>query len=167
MSLEEFLDALRNDRPEHWDEMPDIDLYMDQLLEYMKRQQIDPAGERQLTSSMINNYIKAGLVTRAKGKRYTRDHLAELTAVLAFKQVLQVNQMQVIADAIRDKFDTKHAYEVFWNELDKALNETADTMDVNSERDLTSQALELAVKAYANSLACEAIVKTILENNED
>ncbi len=163
MSLEEFLDALRNDRPEHWDEMPDIDLYMDQLLEYMTRQQIDPANERQLTSSMINNYIKAGLITRAKGKRYTRAHLAELTAVLAFKQVLQVNQMQKLADAIRAKYDTRHAYEAFWRELDKALNATADTMEENRDKDLTGQALELAVKAYANSIACEAIVKKILE----
>ena len=63
---------LRENRPAEWEQIPDIDLYKDQLTEYLKRQHIGfvLGMEEPLTSAMINNYIKVGVLPRAKGKRY-------------------------------------------------------------------------------------------------
>ena len=70
--LKEHLEA---QRPGGWEELPDLSLYMDQLISYMPRQLIPTETEGDpLTAAMVNNYIKAGLLPRAEGKRYSRVH---------------------------------------------------------------------------------------------
>ena len=86
--MEELLDLKRRmetERPAAWGELPDISLYMDQIISYMPRQLIHFDDRDTLTSAMVNNYIKDGLVPRADGKRYSPVHLAYLTAVCALK----------------------------------------------------------------------------------
>ena len=62
-----------------WEILPDIGLYMDQLISYMPRQLIHYGEGEALTSAMVNNYIKDGALPRADGKRYSRTHLAPLS----------------------------------------------------------------------------------------
>lgn len=66
-SWAEELDAFE---PQAWDRMPEIYLYMDQVLSYMDKQLslFDRSGEGMLTSSMINNYVKAGVLPRPDRK---------------------------------------------------------------------------------------------------
>ena len=77
--MEELLDLkqrLEGQRPASWQELPDIALYMDQIISYMPRQLIHFDEGEALTSAMVNNYIKDGAMPRAEGKRYSRTHLA-------------------------------------------------------------------------------------------
>ena len=88
--LGQLKQKLATERPVKWSEFPDIGLYKDQVLSYMYRQLINFEEGGQLTSAMVNNYIKDGLLPRADGKKYSREHLAGLTRV-PLKQVLSVN----------------------------------------------------------------------------
>ena len=91
--MEELLDLKRRmeqERPTPWEELPDLALYMDQVISYMPRQLIHFDEGEALTSAMVNNYIKDGLVPRADGKRYGPVHLGDLTAVCALKKILSV-----------------------------------------------------------------------------
>lgn len=81
--LRELKGRLEGERPAEWDALPDIGLYMDQLISYMPRQLIHYGEGESLTSAMVNNYIKDGALPRAEGKRYSRTHLAYLTALCA------------------------------------------------------------------------------------
>ena len=89
--MNELLDLksrMEQERPAPWDKLPDIALYMDQIISFMPRQLIHFDDSEALTSAMVNNYIKDGLVPRAEGKRYSPIHLGYLTAVCALKKVL-------------------------------------------------------------------------------
>ena len=106
--MEELLDLkrrLEQERPADWRELPDIALYMDQIISYLPRQLIHFDDSEELTSAMVNNYIKEGLVPRAAGKRYGPIHLGYLTAVCALKKVLSVRDMGILiaAGEARDK----------------------------------------------------------------
>ncbi len=97
--IKEFKEQLTAARPEDWEQIPDIDLYMDQVISYMTRQHIglELENEETLTSAMINNYIKSGLLPRAKGKKkYNREHIGYLTAICLLKQVLSVGETGVL-----------------------------------------------------------------------
>lgn len=83
--LTALLDRMRTQRPVAWDQLPDFALYMDQVLSYMDRQVLRFDEEDALTASMVNNYTKSGLVPRAEGKKYNREHLAYLTAICVLK----------------------------------------------------------------------------------
>ena len=59
--MEELLDLkqrLERERPANWRELPDIALYMDQIISYLPRQLNHFDDSEALTSAMVNNYIK-------------------------------------------------------------------------------------------------------------
>ena len=95
-NLSELKHILETQRPADWEKLPDISLYMDQVIAYLPRQQIRFGEGEEMTSAMVNNYIKDGLLPRAEGKRYNRTHLAYRTAISALKQVLSVKVMAVL-----------------------------------------------------------------------
>lgn len=161
--MEELLDLkqrMEHERPAAWNQLPDIALYMDQIISFMPRQMIRFDEGEVLTSAMVNNYIKDGLVPRAEGKRYGPIHLGYLTAVCALKKVLSVRDIGVLLSAGQEQDKTpEELYNYFLNALDHALKDTADTLDENAQReDLARMALDLALRSYANQLACARIL---------
>ena len=76
--LHELKSRMEQERPARWEELPDLALYMDQIVSYMPRQLIHFDQGETLTSAMVNNYIKDGLVPRADGKRYGPVHLGRV-----------------------------------------------------------------------------------------
>lgn len=154
--LEELRRHLNEDRPVSWETLPDISLYMDQLIGYMPRQLIHAGGAEGLTSAMVNNYIKDGLLPRAEGKRYSREHLAYLTEICALKQILPVREAGVLAKC-REGESVRDHYEHFRSRLDAALSETAHALE-GEAGELEELALELALRSYADKLACRRIL---------
>ena len=160
--LRELKERLSEERPQPWDAMPDIGLYMDQIISYMPRQLIHYGEGEALTSAMVNNYIKDGMLPRAEGKRYSRTHLAYLTAICALKQVLSVKDASLLIRAGTEGEETRAVYEHFCQALDAALTETAQGLDAEvGEQDLPRLALGLALRSYADRLACERILDVI------
>lgn len=161
--MEELLDLkqrLEGQRPASWHELPDIALYMDQIISYMPRQLIHFDEGEALTSAMVNNYIKEGLVPRADGKRYGPIHLGYLTAVCALKKVLSVQDTGILLTAGQARNKTpEELYTYFCRALDRALTDTAAAIDEHATQDdLPRIALDLALRSYANQLACARIL---------
>lgn len=160
--MEELLElkkGLETERPARWEELPDISLYMDQVVGYMPRQLIRCGEEDRLTPAMVNNYIKDGLLPRAEGKRYNRDHLAYLTAICALKQVLSVKDAGLLASPGEGE-QVRDAYERFRAGLDQALNGTAQGLETGEE-ELSRLALTLALRSYADKLACQRVIELL------
>ena len=157
--LEDLSGRLAGERPAPRDGLPDIPLYMDQVVAYLRRQLITFDEGDGLTSAMINNYIKDGLVPRANGKKYDQEHLAYLTAISAMKQVLSVREMRTLIAIGQEGRNSKRLYDFFWQTLDEALNETAARLDeTTSDHDLPKLVLALALRSYVDGLACRRVL---------
>ena len=91
-----------------WDDLPDFDLYMDQVISLMERYLGVPANpaDKGLTASMVNNYVKTGMVPAPVKKRYGRLQLACLIVICALKPVLPLS---VIKEILTDKFGQNDA----------------------------------------------------------
>ena len=167
--LQNLKDRMRQERPTPWEDLPDIALYMDQLIAYMSRQLIRFDGGPALTSAMVNNYIKDGLVPRAEGKRYGPIHLGYLTAVCALKKVLSVRDTGVLlAEGQKRGKSPEELYGYFCHALDRALENTAGALDENAEeKDLARMALDLALRSYADQLACQRILEILRPRTGD
>ena len=91
---EHFLDSYR--LPE-WDELPQIALYLDQVIalvnNYVGFFVYDPTEEKLLTPSMVNNYVKLRLIPAPVRKKYGRKHIALLLMVCTFKQSVSMAAM--------------------------------------------------------------------------
>jgi hypothetical protein len=157
--LSELIERLSSERPADWDSLPDIELYRDQVLSYMKRQHSLQPEDAQLTGAMINNYIKSGLLPRANGKKYTKDHLVYLTAICSLKQVLSVGATDALLKLQPNIADAKGFYGKYLAEMEEAFRETAGRVNESyTEEQLASAALQLAISSYAQKLACEKLL---------
>ena len=153
--LAELKQELARQRPDDWDGLPDIPLYMDQVVSYLSRQIPDLGDGDALTPAMINNYIKDGLLERANGKKYGQEHLAYLTAICALKQVMSVREMKVLTTVGREMRAPDRQTEYFCRYLDEAMADTAQRLNEDtSDHDLPKLVLDLAMRSYANMLAC-------------
>ena len=142
---------------------------MDQIIAYMPRQLIRFDDREALTSAMVNNYIKDGLVPRAAGKRYGPIHLGYLTAVCALKKVLSVRDIGILLRAAEERNKTpEELYQYFCGALDQALSDTAAAIDADAGReDLARMALDLALRSYADQLACARILDILQPSGEE
>ena len=165
--LKELQERLRQQRPVEWEKMPDFSLYMDQVLSYMDRQVIRFDEDDSLTAAMVNNYTKSGLVPRAEGKKYNRDHLAYLTAICILKQVLSAKDIDLlIREMVQGSKDVQDSYVNFCAGLDRALNATADEIDTRSNESLAYEAIHFALLSYAANVACSRYVSLLRQQKE-
>ena len=162
--LAELKRLLAQQRPDGWDELPDIPLYMDQVVSYLARQ-LSCFGEGDaLTPAMINNYMKDGLLERAHGKKYDQEHLAYLIAITALKQIMSVREMKVLTTVGREMREPDKQYEYFCRYLDEALSDTARHIDENTtDHDLPKLVLDLAMRSYANMIACHQALTVLAQ----
>ena len=166
--LDALKEALSTQRPLDWEGLPDLELYMDQVITYMPRQQVVPGPDEQLTSSMINNYIKEGLLNRAKGKKYTREHLAYLTAICVLKRVLSVKDTALLLKTEIGEGDIPAFYEKYRAVLDQSLCLTVERLPEDTEPTaLADAALRFAIASYANKLACERLLDLMRTDTEE
>ncbi len=162
--LAELKLQLTEQRPNGWDKLPDIPLYMDQVVGYLARQMVSTGDGDTLTSAMINNYIKDGLVERASGKKYGQEHLAYLTAISALKQVMSVREMKVLTTVGREMRSPDKQYEYFCRYLDQAMADAAAHIDEDtSDHDLPKLVLDLAMHSYAYGLACHRALAVLAQ----
>ncbi len=160
--LENLKERLASERPVDWSDFPDIGLYKDQVVSYMYRQLINFEGDSQLTSAMVNNYIKDGLLPRADGKKYSREHLAGLTEICLLKQVLSVKDTGFLLKQGMKNVDHAGFYTGFVNIVDNALSKTADLIDPEWDtEELSEMALKLAISSYCEKIACERLIEII------
>lgn len=166
--LTELRQRLRTQRPVPWEQLPDFALYMDQVLSYMDRQVIRFDEDDGLTSAMVNNYTKSGLVPRAAGKKYNREHLAYLTAICVLKRVMSTRDMDLlIKQELQGERSVADGYAAFCESLDKALNIAADEMELYlDESTLADAAIHFALLSYAAGVASNRYVSLLRQQQE-
>ncbi|HIY52033.1 MAG TPA: DUF1836 domain-containing protein [Candidatus Olsenella avicola] len=105
-------------------EMPRIELYLDQLLTLVSQELefMEVPGETLVTGSMVNNYVKQGVIPAPHKKRYTRRHVAALLFVCALKRVFSIAQVTTLAAMIwTSELDLESLYDRSCEALERAL----------------------------------------------
>ena len=91
------------------EEVPNIDLYMDQVTtfmdEHLKFSKRYP-DDKLLTKTMINNYTKNNLLPSPHKKKYTKEHMLLLVFIYYFKSFMSINDIQSILTPLTEKFFT-------------------------------------------------------------
>ena len=88
-------------------DIPNIDLYMDQVTSFMEKQ-LKPTkryeDDKILTKTMINNYAKNDLLPAPEKKKYSKEHLLLLTFIYYFKNILSMKDIEMLLSPIIDKY---------------------------------------------------------------
>lgn len=134
-----------------WEALPDLGLYMDQVITYLERvyRPLYGEGQRIVTPAMINNYVKSGLVARPAGKKYDRPQLAQLLILCGLKQALSLDNLRHL---MASQGDAEQAYRAFRAELDAARGDFAQGLG-------TLSPMRAAVLGASYTLLCEEMLR--------
>ena len=105
--LNSILESLSRIDYIHADEIPNIDLYMDQVTTFMDSQLSSTRRYEQdkiLTKTMINNYAKNNLLPPPVKKKYSREHVLMLIFIYYYKGILSINDIQTLLKPLSDRY---------------------------------------------------------------
>ena len=130
-------------------DMPNIDLYMDQLTTFMderlKKATRHPGEDKILTKTMINNYAKNDLLPPPVRKKYSKDHLILLIFIFYLKSILSINDIQTLLEPLKNRFchsddelNLSKIYEVAYELQKEELGPCIDDLTKKYEKALTT-----------------------------
>ena len=114
--------SMRGFRLPRYHEISDVGLYLEQTTKYVN-QCIRPLGFEDVTSSMIRNYVKQGLITNPIKKQYFADQIAHLIVLALLKQVTPLEHISNLFLILNKggSYTVPVAYDYFCEEMENIL----------------------------------------------
>ncbi len=104
-SIIKSLDRVEYIKPE---ELPNIELYMDQVTTFMEQRlkmtSRNPEDDKIMTKTMINNYVKNRLMPPPDKKKYSREHMLLLIFIYYFKGFMSIGDIQTLMQPLTERY---------------------------------------------------------------
>ena len=184
-SLEKLIDNLALTDQIKLSDIPDMALYMDQLLTFLDGKLIPfkrDEEDKLLTKTMVNNYTKIGLLPKPINKKYNKYHLILLILIYNLKNVLSINDIQSLFTPILNNIDTpdddviplEEIYSTFlelkqneYEEFTNTFNEKHNTIKGKTQNTTDEQLAELfltVIMLVAQANASKRLAEKIIDN---
>lgn len=162
------------------DDIPNIDLYMDQVTTFMDNRLRPSTRNKEedkiLTKTMINNYAKSEVLPPPVKKKYNKDHMVALLFIYYFKNVLSINDIQSVLKPLNenyfgkeDSINIQDIYEeiIKYEELQKeaVISDIEDKYNTASNMFKTGDAEEeenLQLFSFITLLTADVYIKKLL-----
>ena len=175
-SLQLWLEEITKYELTAYENMPDIDLYMDQMITYLERI-LQPFAlstlDKQITSSMINNYVKGDCIPSPVSKRYNKEHIAQILEICLLKRANNISDIKQILQASYTEDKIGETYNEFRTKAMTILHEISQNtatmlteIPTNDQNALLNLALTLSLNANFNILIANRIFDYIRIYND-
>lgn len=143
-----------------YEEIPQIDVYMEQLITILEEyfSCFETKGEsKTITATMVNNYVKQKVLPAPINKKYTKIHIAYLIVLGILKNILSISDISSLIKMQVAKYPLRKAYNFFAIELENAMRVTfgkRDFAEANSSRERAelSKLVRSALLSFANNV---------------
>lgn len=157
---------LKNFHIPTWNELPNIDLYLDQVVNLVNST-LSPflvitESEKDiqiLTKTMINNYVKNNLIEAPIKKKYSKIQVSKLFVICILKQVYSMNDIKSLINIALSDSDLEKAYNKFCEKFEEAIICTYNKKDFILEENskdtlylLKSVLLSCSYKIYVQNI---------------
>jgi len=158
-----IIKSVQDFRLPRYSEIPNVGLYLEQTAKYVS-EYLQPLQDVTITTSMISNYVKKGLVDNPVRKQYYRDQIAYLLFIAVAKTVLSMENIGQFLEIQKRTYPCDRAYEYFRRELENVVQfvfgckEELDTIESeNSEEKLMlrNTIITVAHKVYLDQCFAE------------
>ncbi|MDF2677650.1 MAG: hypothetical protein K0Q97_1975 [Bacillota bacterium] len=154
-----------------WDDLPDFAIYSDQMLQIVTDEIsfMQIGDEKLITKSMVNNYVKWGMMPKPVKKKYEKIHIAYVIIITILKQILPITK---IKDGIQLQIalqgNEKTAYDSFCEAFEESMRKVfvpileKDSPYVLEKREIKYEKLAISsiTSALSNKLLTEKIIET-------
>ena len=143
-------------------DIPEIDLYMDQVIQLFESKLSDQKrneDEKILTKTMINNYAKGKLLLPIKNKKYSKEHIILMSLIYNLKGALSINDIKLSLDEIINKsyeenYPLRELYSCF---LEESIND-----ENNFREDVINKIQNINNKIHENKVLNSEFEKRFL-----
>jgi len=149
-------DDLKNIHLPRWEEFPQFDLYIDQVIAFVNEHLsiFNPSQDTLITPSMINNYVKNGVLPAPVKKKYNREHLAKLLIICIEKRMLSIADIAETIDAMSRSMGFSEGYNIYCEELEYAVFSTVFPLEYPVRSVMDAESRELAtMRSMTNTVA--------------
>lgn len=148
-----------------WNELPTIDLYIDQVVSLLEQhltgyiKNDNEKEEKLVTKTMINNYVKHGVIQPPVNKKYSKEHTASLFVIFILKEVYSISDIKKLISLGLDTSPIEQAYNRFCSELEKAIRIVFAEKNYvkNSRLSQEQYILRNVVQSFANKLYVQKV----------
>jgi len=175
-SLNKWLKDMEKYNMINYENLPDIDLYMEQMTNVLDHF-LNPFNisslDKTVTPAMVNNYVKGEVITAPKLKKYSREQIAQIIEVWFLKKALSINSIKEVIDANYGAKKNQEYFNGFVADLNTTLHNNAkqaekmlkdiETNDING---LENLAVKLSIDASFKMMISERIFEYIKIQND-
>ncbi|MBE6053370.1 MAG: DUF1836 domain-containing protein [Clostridium sartagoforme] len=120
------------------EDIPELDLYMDQVTQLFDRKFNDSKrnkDDKALTKTMVNNYAKGNLLMSIKNKKYSKEHLILMSLIYNLKGGLSIGDIKSSLDRIvralevGEEYPIRELYRLYLEQYNKDLNDVENTIE--------------------------------------
>ena len=160
---EERIEKIIKHHLPRWNELPEIDLYLDQLVclleQYLSNYIKNDDSEKIITKTMINNYVKHNIINPPVNKKYNKEHMAYLFVIFILKQIYSIDEIKKMLDLAIKTSPIDQSYNRFCSELEKAIKMTFTGENYINNNRLSKEQylLRNAVQSFANKLYVQKV----------
>lgn len=161
--LSEWLDKLSQFDLPDWDSLPQLDLYMDQVILLLTRylSPLERYGEEKaITASIINNYVRMKVMPPPVKKRYSRVHLAYLVIICTLKQSLSISCIQRMLPEDHSEAAAQMLYEDFVGQYRSSIRFLC-SLPVQGRRLEIGKGASLPLEGVGSLVTTSAILSTL------
>lgn len=104
--LNAFLEKLNLENNISLEDIPEIDLYMDQVIQLFEKKFNETKrneDDKVLTKTMINNYAKGKVFVPIKNKKYSKEHLILISLIYQLKGSLSIKDIKDLLQRLNNK----------------------------------------------------------------
>lgn len=149
-----------------YNELPEIELYIDQVICILQKNLSIFFKNKDLpviTPSMINNYVKQEVLEPPTKKKYDREHIAYLFVICILKKSMSILEIKESINIMRKLYSVEEGYNIFCDELEKALRSTFDPERNSIENFTKTDIREIAtLRAIALTFANSVLVDRLI-----
>ena len=113
-------ESIRDFRLPRYNEIPNMGLYLEQTTKYVNGF-LAPLGCLEITSSMVSNYVKKGIVPKPVKKQYFAEHVAYLFFVALAKNMVSIENIGLLIEMQRSTYTLPVAYDFMCGHLENTL----------------------------------------------
>ena len=136
-TMQRIAASVNSFRLPRYNEIPNVGLYLEQTAKFITEYYV-PLGDYGLTTSMISNYVKKGLVSNPVKKQYNREQIAYLLFIALAKNVLSLDALTNFIQIQKQTYPLEIAYNYFCSRLEEMLRYTFELSDFITAGDMDS-----------------------------
>ncbi len=142
MNLSSLIDELKLDKTIKLNDIPELDLYMDQVIQLFENEFGETKrfeDDKILTKTMINNYAKGKLLMDIKNKKYSKEHIILMSLIYNMKGILALNDIKLALGNIVERYnkeevskeEIRNLYNLYLLGHEKNINDIKESLNIH------------------------------------